>query len=103
MRAGSGENPPVRLFISYSHKDEDLRRNLENHLVVLQRAGLISVWNDRGIENCEGWQTEINTELNQALERHHAGEATVIPVIMRPCLCLCLWSDRPLASLQALP
>jgi internalin A len=33
---------PVRLFYSYSHKDESLRNELETHLKLLQRTGLIT-------------------------------------------------------------
>ena len=32
---------PIRLFYSYSHEDEDLRKELEKHLAVLRRRGII--------------------------------------------------------------
>jgi hypothetical protein len=35
------EGSPVRLFISYSHKDESLRQALGDHLAALQREGVI--------------------------------------------------------------
>jgi internalin A len=38
-------------------------------------------------------------EMKRALERHQAGEAQVIPVIVRDCN----WSKAPFAHLQALP
>lgn len=41
-----GEGPetkPISLFYSYSHKDEELRNELADHLVPLERAGLIEV------------------------------------------------------------
>jgi len=37
------------LFFSYSHKDEDLRNELEIHLSGLKRQGVISTWHDRRI------------------------------------------------------
>ena len=37
---------PIRLFYSYSHQDEELRKELENHLSLLRRKGLISPWHD---------------------------------------------------------
>jgi internalin A len=40
---------PVRLFYSYSHKDENLKNELETHLKLLQRQGLIDTWSDRKI------------------------------------------------------
>lgn len=38
-------------------------------------------------------------ELKMAIERHKAGEATVIPIILRDCD----WKQAPFASLRALP
>jgi hypothetical protein len=35
------------LFLSYSHKDEVLRDQLETQLTMLKRQGVISVWHDR--------------------------------------------------------
>ena len=34
---------PIRLFISYSHKDETLREKLGDHLASLQREGVIDL------------------------------------------------------------
>ena len=39
-------------------------------------------------------------ETIRALERHDKGEATVIPVLLRPVGC---WEDAPFARLQGLP
>ena len=38
---------PLEVFYSYSHKDEELRDELEKHLALLQRTGLIASWHDR--------------------------------------------------------
>jgi len=40
---------PIELFISYAHKDQRLRDQLETHLSLLKREGLISSWHDRKI------------------------------------------------------
>src|SRR5262245_30801022 len=37
--------------------------------------------------------------MGRAMERHSAGEARVVPVILKPCD----WQDAPFARLQALP
>ncbi|MCB9922429.1 MAG: toll/interleukin-1 receptor domain-containing protein [Planctomycetaceae bacterium] len=112
------------LFYSYSHCDECLRDELERHLSSLKREGLISHWHDRRIEGGEEWKTKIddglesahlilllvssdflasdycyNIEMKRALERHHAGHARVIPIILRSCD----WSAAPFHSIQALP
>jgi formylglycine-generating enzyme required for sulfatase activity len=118
------EHKPLTLFYSYAHKDEALRKKLEEHLVVLSRRGLIAAWHDREILAGEDWKGKIDhnlnsadiilllvsssflasdycsdIEMNRALERHDAGEARVIPIILRPCL----WQESPLARLQAVP
>ncbi|MBC2730816.1 toll/interleukin-1 receptor domain-containing protein [Thiobacillus sp.] len=112
----------VTLFFSYSHKDEALRDELEKHLASLKHQDIIDTWHDRRIEAGEEWATQIDDhlrtadiilllisadfiaseycydlEMNEALRRHKAGEAKVIPVILRPCD----WHDLPFGKLQA--
>lgn len=42
----------------------------------------------------------IELEMRRAVQKHHHGEARVIPVVLRECI----WEDKPLlADLQALP
>ena len=114
----------VELFYSYSHKDEDLRAELERHLSLLRRSGHISEWHDRRIEPGAAWKGEIDSHLRSAriilllissdflasdycydieaklaLERHQRGEAVVIPIILRPAD----WTAAPFAALQGLP
>ena len=114
----------VDVFFSYSHRDEALRDQLANHLKLLERQQIIASWHDRKILPGTEWSGDINASLNQAdiilllvsadflasdycwdveihkaLARHEAGEATVIPVILRPVD----WSSAPFAKLQALP
>jgi len=118
------EGSALRLFISYSRKDESLRESLGDHLTALQREGVIATWHDRQITAGHDWAGEINDaleaadiilclvsagflaspycqdkELSRALERHDAGEALVIPVILRPAD----WTSSALGQLQALP
>ena len=114
----------LEVFFSYSHKDESLRDELATHLKLLQRQGIISAWHDRGIPAGAEWDRQINyhlqrariilllvsadflasdycwdMEVNQAMQRHEAGEATVIPIILRPCD----WTSTPFGKLQTLP
>lgn len=114
----------LKLFFSYSRKDEELRDELANHLSTLKREGVISSWHDRMILAGEDWDRQINdnlntadiilllvssyflasdycwdVEVNKAIERHYAGEACVIPVILRSVD----WSGALFAKLQALP
>lgn len=45
-----------KLFISYSHKDESYREALDEHLTMLKRKNIISVWHDRKILASEEWK-----------------------------------------------
>ncbi|PWC47895.1 toll/interleukin-1 receptor domain-containing protein [Azospirillum melinis] len=114
----------AKLFISYSHKDEALRQELEVQLSMLRRQGLIEVWNDRRILAGDAVDGTISRhleeadvvlllvsadflasnycyerEMTRAMERQAAGEVRVIPVILRPCD----WMHPPLSSLMATP
>lgn len=116
--------PVLRVFYSYSHKDEELRDELAAHLSLLKRRGLILPWHDRDIDAGEEWRGKIDeaiqradivmllvsadflasdycydVEMHRAMERHESGEARVIPIILRDCS----WADAPFGKLQALP
>jgi hypothetical protein len=117
---------PVELFYSYSHnqEDENLRNQLNNHLMDLQRQRRITAWHDRLISPGDDWERAIDEHLNRAdiilplisadfigsdycyeremqraMERHQKGEARVIPVVLRACR----WHEAPFGSLQGLP
>jgi hypothetical protein len=112
------------LFFSYAHADEELRDRLDRHLAMLKRQGIIDVWHDRRIVPGEAINEAIATELERAdlilllvspdflasdycydremrraLERHAAGGAQVLPVILRPCD----WHEAPFGHLLATP
>lgn len=113
-----------KVFISYAHKDEVLRKRLDTHLSLMQRQGVIASWHDRLIRAGTDWEKEIDRrleeaevilllvsadfvasdycygiEMRRALERHDAGQALVIPILLRPVD----WTAAPFARLQALP
>lgn len=98
---------PISLFISYSHKDESFRLELEPFLKPL-RGKLITDWHDRKIPAGGIWDSEIksqlenadiiimlvsqdfiasayisDTEIPIALRRHTNDEAILIPVIVK--------------------
>jgi len=114
----------IKIFFSYAHEDELLRNELAKQLSLLKRTGQIEDWHDRRIIAGADWSSAINEhldtadiilvlvspdffhsdycysiELRRALERHEAGEARVIPVILRAVV----WEDAPFSNLQALP
>src|SRR6266566_870517 len=123
-RAMSAALRPVEVFCSYVHEDEDWLRKLETHLSLLKRQGLLSLWHDRLISPGTNWAQAIDTrlerasvilllvsadffasdycygvELKRALERQEAGEAQVIPILVRPVD----WTNAPFAHLHVLP
>jgi hypothetical protein len=112
------------VFFSYSHKDEQLRDDLEVQLTMLKREGLIEAWHDRRIPAGSNLDDAISskleeaevilllaspdflaseycwgTEVQRAMERHDSGDAIVVPVILRPCE----WTRAPFGKLLATP
>ncbi|MBD2462589.1 TIR domain-containing protein [Oscillatoria sp. FACHB-1407] len=114
----------VKVFFSYSHKDEALRDALAAHLSSLEWQKVISSWHDRKIMAGTEWDADIKfqmdaadiilllispdfiaskycreIEIPYAMQRHEAKEAYVIPIILRPFD----WQDSPFSKLQAYP
>jgi hypothetical protein len=99
--------PPLRLFLSYAHKDEKYVRRLQVELKLMERNGLILPWYDRRLTGGEKWEPRILQELNEAdavicqpspeylasdfclselnaaIKRREAGEAELIPYVLR--------------------
>ncbi|HKQ74539.1 MAG TPA: TIR domain-containing protein, partial [Blastocatellia bacterium] len=56
-----------KVFISYSHIDEKRWKNrLQKHLIVLEKHGSLSFWEDRQIAAGQEWQVEIKDALDAA-------------------------------------
>lgn len=114
----------LSVFVSYSHKDEDLKTHLLKHLEPLKRLNLIESWSDRKLVAGDNWGAEISKnleaadiilllisvdfitsaycydiELERALERHAEGRCIVLPIILRNCL----WQHLEFSKIQALP
>src|SRR5215211_7860315 len=91
---------PLKVFCSYSHRDERLLERLRSHLNPLERNGSVLWWHDRKISAGSEWHAEIggqleaahiilllvsadflssdyihDQELRRALEKHAAGNA----------------------------
>lgn len=101
-----------------------MRNELELHLAMLKRTGLLSSWHDRRVSAGSELDQTISQHLEEAdvillllsphflasdycyekearraLERHNAGAAVVIPVILQPCD----WLASPFSRLRATP
>jgi hypothetical protein len=115
---------PLSAFISYAHEDEKYAEKIKKGIRLLERQNLIKVWYDRNISLSGSWEKEIDEnlhssniiillisddfinsdycwgkEMNIALKRHEAGDATVIPIFVRPCNT----RGAPFESIQSLP
>lgn len=116
---------PPAVFISYSHKDEDWKDRLLEHLGVLEEEGLLQTWNDRSIGAGDEWFEEIQDAMNAArvavflvsaaslkskfirhkeiphlLDRREKEGMTFFPVIVKSCV----WGELPwLSRFQARP
>lgn len=114
----------MRLFYSYSSLDEAFRRELEAHLSLLKREGVLDAWSFRDIEAGNDWQQKIDIhldsadltlllvspqfiasrycweiEMTRAVERAARRQTILVPIIIRPCD----WRTAPFARFQALP
>ncbi len=111
---------PVRVFVSYSHKDVVFLDNLRGHLTPYERANELEVWADPLLDpGCE-WKDEIFTHLDRAqimillvssdalaskfciekeLARAFELGIEVVPVVIRPCR---YDKDLKLGSIQAI-
>lgn len=112
------------LFLSYSHKDEKWRVELETHLSMLKRQGILDVWHDRRIVAGEEFAQSISEnleaadiilllvspdflnsdycydiEMTRAMEKHEEKRVRVLPVIVRPCD----WHSAPFGKLLVMP
>ena len=120
---------PVSLFYSYAHEDEALRDELQGHLKLLERRGLLAPWHDRRIVPGADWSGAIDgnlrqaelvlllvskdfiesdyimgTELAVAMQRQAEHAAVVIPIVVRAVdLDPDDAQDLPFLKLQALP
>ena len=119
-----GIDEMTSIFVSYSHKDDELQNQLQIHLAMLKRQGVIDVWHDRRVVPGDEIDPAIGAaleeaqvilllvssdflasdycydkEMHRAMERHASGEARVLPVILRPCD----WHGAPFGKLLAVP
>ncbi|MDE0634614.1 MAG: tetratricopeptide repeat protein [Candidatus Poribacteria bacterium] len=110
---------PLKVFITYSHKDTQAKDELETRLAVLQNEGMIDFWHDNEITPGKKWRDAISSSLadsdlllylvsdnslasencNRELAKALTTEIRVIPIILENCN----WLHHQLSSFQALP
>ncbi|MDX2133343.1 MAG: TIR domain-containing protein [Saprospiraceae bacterium] len=115
---------PVRLFISYSERDLELKDHIKELLTPLVNNHSLSIWDELDIKAGEVRADIISAQLNSAdiillllsasslanhdfynnqlspsIARHNERKALIVPVL----LSLCHYDITPLAGLQLLP
>ena len=124
-KRGPNVTSALKIFISYSHKDEAFKDELVTMLASLHRRGVVDTWQDRRIEPGDEWNKSIQEAMDDCdlalllvsadylashfiqeaeqpklLQRREEMRLRVIPIIVRPCT----WLSEPvLKDLQALP
>jgi hypothetical protein len=114
----------TKLFISYSHRDDEWLERLKLHLALLERSRIVHIWSDTRIRIGEQWEAEIENALTESrvavlmispaflgsdyiwdkemphILRHHLAGMLVFPLITKPCA----WRiATELAEFQARP
>jgi|GEM_PF-1388207 len=115
---------PLQVFISYSHRDEDWKNELDMHLATMKRQGLITVWQDRKIAPGSEWDDEIKKQMEQshliffmvspgfmaseyimdkevplAMSLYAEGKSKVLPIFVKDVE----WKGSEFGKLQGLP
>ncbi|HLG63081.1 MAG TPA: toll/interleukin-1 receptor domain-containing protein [Ktedonosporobacter sp.] len=124
MDAIPKSNQPITVFYSYAREDKSLMVKLEKHLRLLKTQGYIAAWSEQDVKPGQERRKEINkkllsadiilllvsanfmatnycesSEVELAMQRHEAGEAWVIPILVRAVD----WETSSIGTLQALP
>lgn len=115
---------PLKVFISYTHKDEKYKKNLVTHLNSLIRQKYITLWYDNLIMPGDDLNEEIraameesqifllmvsadylesyycfDVEVETIMKLYKSGRAAVIPVVVRPVDL----KGTPFENLKSLP
>jgi hypothetical protein len=111
----------IKVFYVYSPVDEELRKQIEDQLGLLRQMGLISEWHSEKVIAGTEWAIETRKRweeaqvilllvsadfissnyavAKEAVERHQAKTATVVPIILRPVD----WEGAVFSKLRVLP
>ena len=110
---------PLKVFITYAHKNTEAKDKLITYLAVLKQNGLIDVWHDNEILPGDKWRDAIFNNLadsdillyltcpyslasencNKELTAQLNPNIRVIPIILE----YCDWQNHQLSEFQALP
>ena len=116
--------PGISIFFSYVREDESFLMKLQRHLQPVRMQNLISAWYDNDLGAGSEWRREraaqlgtasiilllispdflasehaYGAEMERIMQRQAAGEARVIPILLRPAD----WRSTLFAALKPLP
>ena len=108
-------NGQPSVFVSYSHRDEEWKKRLVDHLRVLQEQKLLLLWDDTRIDAGEDWRREIrdamesstvaillvsanlltsrfvlDMEVPNLLRRRDKEGLHILPLLVKPCCWDCV-------------
>ncbi len=114
----------ITIYLSYAQKDEPLKQEFEDYLIILQDSQLISGWVERQVQRGIDWSQVIDprisladlflllispaflasgycsgAEFREVFERHKTGKLRIIPIILHRVNL----TGYPLESIQHLP
>ena len=112
-------NKPLKIFITYAHKDKAAKNKLIAYLGVMERKGEIKFWDDNEIRLGDKWYKKISNNLvtsdilfylvsaaslasencNRELAEALSAKIRVIPIILERCD----WLNHQLSDIQVLP
>ena len=110
---------PLKIFITYAHKDKAAKDKLIECLAVMKRKGLISVWHDNEMIGNDKWREDIFKHLatsdilfylvsavslasencNRELAEALSAKIRVSPILLERCD----WLNHQLSDIQVLP
>ena len=110
---------PLKVFITYSHKDLQRNTELKMRLAVMEAEGKIELWDDNKILPGDEWEKDISENLgesdillylvsatslaskncNKELAEVLSPNIRVIPVVLEACD----WENHQLSCFEALP
>ena len=110
---------PLKIFITYSHKDKAAKNELIMRLDGMKRQGLITIWHDNEILPGDDWRKDISQNLNDSdMLLYLVSAASLasencnkelgialnknirpIPIILEDCD----WQNHQLGDIEALP
>ena len=110
---------PLKVFITYSHKDPQENKDLKTHLAVMEQNGEIKIWDDNEILPGDEWYKDISNNLftsdillylvshtslasencNKELAEALGEKIRVIPIILEDCD----WRSHKVSKLEVLP